>query len=266
MTITSSYNGRYMLQNDQSLIIESIQASDEGTFTCGFITNMGFIYGEINVRVTNTGTKGFLIVEPTLRNIQIRHEDGLNLTCRVNINPDLVNISWILPGTTIIHNSTLVFRPGQVMAGLYRCFAHNAENERHHSVFVTVNAKPKFTMQRISASPVVRSFQGYRLERNEATTTMAPLVGRNNINIEWKKKDSNSVMDFGSRLKVTWSQKNVQWIIRDAQLEDTGEYFMNISNDFGFTVLSTQLEVIETEMLLIQVQVSDQDCELLKVR
>lgn len=257
---------RYRLQrNNQSLVIEDIRDSDAGVFTCGFNTITGYKSREINIHVTEPKNPGFIIIEPTQRSINITYGEPLMLKCRVDVNSDSVNISWIINQQTIVHNSMLLLQPKEVVSGLYQCFAHNSNNERYYSVFVTVNAKPTFTNKRIVETPTAEASEGSRLERNEVTITTAPVVG-GNLKIQWKRKDSNSLMDFGSRLKVTWSQQNIRWIIFNARLEDSGDYLMNISNDFGYTELNTLLVVTKTEKALVQITISDHDCQFLKVR
>ncbi len=266
VTINSMYmDTRYRLQHDnQSLIIEDIRDSDKGTFRCGFNTIMGYVGEDINVRVTAPTNPGFSIIQPQQRDIYVNYGDPLILICKVNTDPASVNISWIINQQTIIHNSRLELQPEEVESGLYRCFAYNSDNERHHSVFVTVNARPMFTKERIDQTSVAEANEGNRLERNEETITTSPILG-GHPRIQWRRKGSNSLMDFGSRLKVTWTKRNIRWIIYSARLEDNGDYVMNISNDFGYTELNTLLVVTKTEKTEVQIQISDQDCQLLKV-
>lgn len=265
-TISNSYMDRYRLQPDSmSLAIEDIKDSDAGIFTCGFNTIMGYRSRNITVTVAPPNTPVFTVmINPDQRNLYVNYGNPLSLTCRVDVDPASVNISWIILGHTIVHNSTLLLQPEEVMTGFYTCFAHNADIERHRSVFVTVTAKPEFTDVRLRDTLVLKTSVGRRLEHNEATITTAPGI-KSSINIQWTRKDNNVVVDFGSRFTATWVQQNIRWIISEVQLEDSGEYFMNVSNEFGYTVLSTKLVVSGAETVEVQVEISGQNCQDLKV-
>jgi len=126
--------------------------------------------------------------------------------------------------------------------------------------------KPIFYPSRIDRAEIVVADELKDLVKEERTMNTPHAGSAESVRIEWKRKDSGELVDFGTRLDVLWDDNRLRWFIRSAMLTDNGQYHMNVSNDYGSTVLLTTLSVTEVKKSDVYIRISGQRCELLKVR
>lgn len=253
---------RYNVENDLVLRIENVRMEDAGIYTCAFNTARGLLRSNINVTVVPPNGE-IVFLEPTRRAIVISYGIPLDLNCVVDSSTP-VNISWIVLGSST-QTSRLVLQPDEVRTGLYVCFAYNNKIEKSYGIYVTVNAKPVFPELRTDGAVIVKASEGSVLEHREMTVNRAPSFG-GRTTIQWRRKESGGeLVEFGSRLTAYWSENHLTWSIRTANLDDNGQYIMNVSNEFGWTDLPTTLRVARVLKKTVSVLISDQPCQFLKV-
>ncbi len=258
---------RHEQLSNLTIKIQNVMMEDAGTYTCGFDTSSGFLQSNIFVTVERRPSDITFILP---REVVLHYGDPLNLNCMVTNSSVPVNVSWTVMVGSHSQNfmsSHLNLGPDQVQTGIYRCNAHSDQENLHesHDVHVMVNVWPVFSPARVEKAIVVPAEEGEALGAVEDTVTTAPLID-STTTISWRRIDNNELVDFGSRLSVKWKGNELKWSIDSATLEDDGTYCMNISNEFGSTMLRVILTVTEIPKQKVTIQILDSpSCQFLDV-
>ena len=204
--------------------------------------------------------------------------DLAKFRCPANPGDPVKNPQWLFNDMSLLprHHTADVYlqinRISMEDEGTYKCWYNLPSGYFENYVNVTVTrdmgipAKPEFDSLRQERTEVVEAKELKILVGEEVTQNRPHADSAESVRIQWRREDTGELVDFGSRLNVNWEGHRLHWSIQFASLADKGLYRMNVSNDYGSTELLTTLMVIAVDKSEVNVHISGQECEFLKVR
>ncbi|VDI00568.1 CD22 antigen [Mytilus galloprovincialis] len=131
----------YTKHNIKILQIESLQGTDNGTYTCRAYNKIGYKESAIMVTI-NYGPKA-IVLSPSDFNYTKKEGDTLgNIVCSSECNP-ACSFTWAYPDGTKHYNASLHrYQLQKNHEGIYTCKAFNIVGFKEESITVTINYDP----------------------------------------------------------------------------------------------------------------------------
>ena len=251
-------SGRITVRS-QSLLIDNVEFSDEGIYTCRF-TEHGNHEFSINVNV---------IEIPELE-IDIPPSHPINFTTDLEIEckttPSHAETYWLVPrhngAQTRIDGSRLFIEGGREdLSGIYTCVASLPDRRIRNQRSVEV----------IQTDIPVRFPQPKELPINtvEGDTHLLHKdllfsLESSDLTFQWTRK--MEAVDFGPRFSYTIERTHLTMKISHAEVSDRGTYQLTVSNQHGMDTLAVTMYVTEQIKTTLELEFEDVACEKLEVR
>ena len=247
----------------QALIIDNIDDEDEGVYQCVFNdVHTGRISTNIQVNVVDRPQNEVNIFPPGLpRYISISYGNRLRLNCRIEQTDPSLTFVWIIrDGEKLISSHELNLAPEDVVTGPYHCLVSSNDMEYQHTVIVILVDIPPLPL------PPDWTFIMNALEREPLLLNInfRHRLDQSNLTVQWYK--NGEIVDFDSRFSFSVSQTFLRFNISSAKLTDRGRYVVNVSNPYGFAVLTVDINIFELERTEFNVKIENVDCSLVEVR
>ena len=236
------------------MMIAEIEDSDSGLYECGY--NKTLV--NISVSVVDPPADPLNPMVPPYVIIRYNESEPLDLVCRPRqFHP---NTFWITrtDGGHLIRGDTLYIPHDQVLPGVYGCILGNGN--KVYPVFVSV----------IQTPPVIE-----KEEWETTSTELEPLIlqmtfryslENSNLSLQWQQLGGYGAISFASRINYTTTGQKLAITIREAQLDDIGVYSLNVTNQYGSTVLTVRLNVVELSRTCVEVTFQNLLCDTIQVK
>ena len=253
----SSHNRVRVIGNH--VAISGIQDSDAGIYTCAYFETPGEpIRADIRVNVIDRPPNP---PDPILQDVQVRYNESQDLSvwCDANLDDQSLQYSWIVRNERTIPGPHLFIPHGQVLPGFYHCKITRGSEQFSHAMFVDVIYTP----------PVIDV-----TEDEASSTELQPLnlpissmytLETSKLTYQWEKVGRNKRISFADRVEYSISDKRLNVVIREARLDDRGDYILNISNKYGSDELRVTLNVKRLKRTLIQATFQHLPCDQIQV-
>ena len=234
----------------QTLFIEEVSDRDR-LFRCSY-----YDYYHISVTIRVDVIDPLKPMEATVNtslphHITITYGQPLRLNCRNALAHPNVTFSWINWSPKFFReeeaskDSFLELMPDEMFDGPCRCLARTASGQlvQRTVVLTVLDTPPVFLFPNAENTITLRD------RRVTFTVHFRFRLDRSNVSVVWKTVKQGNLVDhdFGPRLNFGVHRGTyLVFSIHNALLSDSGWYFVNVSNQHGYTELKIRIVIPES--------------------
>ncbi|XP_076053538.1 hemicentin-1-like, partial [Oratosquilla oratoria] len=221
---------RRNIDTNGDLVINNVQVTDSGTYTCMVVNAAGRVYREIRVAVHVVPS---FITLP--RTAQVTRGERFVLTCEATGVPT-PTITWLLNGTQVEgvgassngRSSLVVERAAKTDEGTYTCLARNQAGHRKAVAGI-----------RVKVPPIIMDFPGEMTVQELSSVLLTCVSEGDPAPYTTWTKGGHSIAPT-DRVHV---MNNGSLMIDSSRASDAGEYKCVVSNDAGAAEATAHLKV-----------------------
>ncbi|VDI00565.1 Hypothetical predicted protein, partial [Mytilus galloprovincialis] len=154
----------YTKHNSSNLLINSLQRTNDGKYTCRASNNFGFKMSNITVTINYNPGNSIFFSPSSTSYVKLEGDTLEDITCSANCKPSCT-FEWTYPDGTQYLGSTLrIGRLHRTHAGVYKCKGYNLVGYSEKTITVAVNYPPESIRLSSTNTPfIVREFTTVRV-------------------------------------------------------------------------------------------------------